>query len=351
MDEDGGYTREDLDHLFRTVPSALAFLDREGRVVRVNSRFASLTGKPIEAHAGRTLREIAPQLAAQLAPANRKIIEEGDPVVTIEVQDIGRRADDDGRMHRAHCYPLTSRDGTVRGMSIVIDKIADQGSAPARRQNRAERGEAPSPGDGKALNRAVLNSLQDHVAVVDRAGNILAVNEAWKRFARENGGEAEVLGKGVNYLEVCRHAAGNSDKVAARALEGIQAVLVGSTHNFKMEYLCSSARAERCFVMKVVPLNHREGGAVITHTDITQRKAAEGILAEREQQLRIMADSLPVLIAYVDADQRYQFHNVAYERFFGVSREEIIGHTVSEVLGEAAYAEVRDDIRRALSGE
>src|SRR5262249_25599367 len=44
--------------------------------------------------------------------------------------------------------------------------------------------------ESQALNQAVLGSLVAHIAVLDRDGNIIAVNEAWKRFARENGGAA-----------------------------------------------------------------------------------------------------------------------------------------------------------------
>lgn len=81
------------------------------------------------------------------------------------------------------------------------------------------------------------------------------------------------------------------------------------------------------------------------------RRRVEEALVANERQLRAMADSLPVLIAYVDEQERYRFNNVAYEHFLGISRTEIHGRTVREVLGEAAYEAVRCPIGRALSGE
>src|SRR5215467_4190820 len=81
--------------------------------------------------------------------------------------------------------------------------------------------------DGE-LGFAVLNSLADHIAVLDREGTIIAVNEAWKRFALENGArDTKQLSVGVNYLHICRTALFRKDRAAAGALEGVASVLSG----------------------------------------------------------------------------------------------------------------------------
>ncbi len=64
-----------------------------------------------------------------------------------------------------------------------------------------------------------------------------------------------------------------------------------------------------------------------------------------------MADAVPILISYVDREQRYRFVNRAYERWFGIDRSEIEGKTLAEVLGPEAYNRVRDHAARALAGE
>jgi len=51
------------------------------------------------------------------------------------------------------------------------------------------RGLADELRESEAFRRAVLDSLSPHIAVLDDSGRIVAVNEAWRRFARENGGE------------------------------------------------------------------------------------------------------------------------------------------------------------------
>ena len=78
-----------------------------------------------------------------------------------------------------------------------------------------------------------------------------------------------------------------------------------------------------------------------------------GQLSSSDQQhlLQTIADAVPALICYVDAQQRYRFNNAAYERWFGYSREQITGKHLREVLGEDAYLTLQPTVERALAGE
>jgi PAS domain S-box-containing protein len=64
-----------------------------------------------------------------------------------------------------------------------------------------------------------------------------------------------------------------------------------------------------------------------------------------------VVDDLPLLVSYVDAQQRYRFNNMAYERFFGVKLKAMYGKTMRELLGEDAYRTVRPYIEQALAGK
>ena len=75
------------------------------------------------------------------------------------------------------------------------------------------------------------------------------------------------------------------------------------------------------------------------------------LMRESEKQLRLIADALPALVSYVDAEHRYQFVNKTYTDWFGHKPEEIIGKHVREVLGEAAYAAILPAMERVFSGE
>lgn len=64
-----------------------------------------------------------------------------------------------------------------------------------------------------------------------------------------------------------------------------------------------------------------------------------------------MADAVPILIGYVDREERYRFVNRAYERWFGVDRSRIEGRTLKEVLGDEAYGRLRHHVASALGGQ
>lgn len=155
--------------------------------------------------------------------------------------------------------------------------------------------------ESEAFNQAVLNSLEAQIAVLDRNGTIIAVNEAWQRFARQNGGE-EFLAKtgvGINYLEVCRRAQGAGAEGAQEALAGIQAVLAGASARFSLEYACHSPAEERWFLMYVSPLSSRQGGAVASHVTISQHKKIEAEkirlyeeVSRQRQQLRALSQQV-----------------------------------------------------------
>src|SRR5215207_1583870 len=70
-----------------------------------------------------------------------------------------------------------------------------------------------------------------------------------------------------------------------------------------------------------------------------------------ELQLKQIADHLPALIAYVDADQRYRFNNMAYEHWIGQTPESLYGVHLRDAVGAPTYERVRPYIEAALAGE
>jgi PAS domain S-box-containing protein len=74
-------------------------------------------------------------------------------------------------------------------------------------------------------------------------------------------------------------------------------------------------------------------------------------LAASADQLQLITDSLPVLISYLDHQQRYQFNNKTYEDWFGLPRNQVYGKTVAEVLGPEAYRKLEGHINSVLAGQ
>jgi PAS domain S-box-containing protein len=83
----------------------------------------------------------------------------------------------------------------------------------------------------------------------------------------------------------------------------------------------------------------------------TMRQQAEEEVRGGEERFRLIADSLPGPLSYVDMNQCYRFSNKAYEEWFGVPREQLKGRPVRDILGPAAYETVKPYIEKALEGQ
>jgi PAS domain S-box-containing protein len=75
-----------------------------------------------------------------------------------------------------------------------------------------------------------------------------------------------------------------------------------------------------------------------------------GASQRSENELRLITDILPVLVAYIDSEEKYLRVNQAFELWFGRTKEQVVGQTVQQVLG-ANYARLEGNIKRALRGE
>ncbi|MEQ8263669.1 chemotaxis protein CheB [Pseudohaliea sp.] len=119
--------------------------------------------------------------------------------------------------------------------------------------------------------QGTLDSLSEHIAVLDGEGTITMVNDAWRNFARANGDrDLKATGPGMNYLEACACLGNDSDddNSAGEARAGIAAVLDEQRDSFTLRYPCHSPTERRWFVMHAAPVKGG-GGAVVSHIDIT----------------------------------------------------------------------------------
>jgi len=167
--------------------------------------------------------------------------------------------------------PRFNADGEFLGYIGTCVDITQQKEIEERIRESAE------------FNNKVLASLYSQIAIIEKSGKILAVNDAWVSFARENGKLTSDIGS--NYLDECYRAANEGDMNARRAATGIKSVLEGEIKNFEMEYPCNSPEEFRTFLMRVVPLQTATGGGVISHTDVSRMKLAELESAELRREL------------------------------------------------------------------
>ena len=85
--------------------------------------------------------------------------------------------------------------------------------------------------------------------------------------------------------------------------------------------------------------------------EIEDRQQAEAALRRSEEKLRLIANGLPVLIAYADNKKRYRFNNHAYEKWLGLVPNEIYGLHLRHVHGKEVYEDIQQYVEQVLAGE
>lgn len=142
-----------------------------------------------------------------------------------------------------------------------------------------------------ALERAVLDSMSANIAVLDAQGTIRAVNRSWRDFAKQNAPSGmETTPRtdiGTNYLEVLQSSEDIMGVGGDDVRRALVQVLGKQRSSFSVEYPCHSPQTARWFRMSVTPLEHEDGGAVIAHTDITERVMSELRSKQDGQRLQL----------------------------------------------------------------
>jgi two-component system sensor histidine kinase TtrS len=193
------------------------------------------------------------------------------------------------------------------------------------------------------LAQTVLDALAAQVAVIDEAGEIVSVNQAWREFAKTNAGDPQAMSEGANYLAVCDEAEGPDSHWAHQAATGLRLVVSGAERQFYLEYPCDSPTESRWFILRGTPC-HSQGQrfVVVSHDDITQRKHAEQRLEERDRQLqRIdrmgLMQELAAGIGHELKQPLAAIHNYS---------EGILQQLKQDPMTETTLARVRDGVAR-----
>lgn len=274
-------------YLLDETPSAVAIRDLSGKLIYCNEACAKMYGYKSSADmVGTSFGDILPQEYKEDFEKNirPKLLEgpwSGEVIL--------KRTDDTYIDVSVSTNVLKRPDGTPWAIYGILSDITEHRKAEQALHENEE------------LLRVVQNSLMANIAVLDREGNIIAVNEAWERFARENGDPTlSSTGVGVNYLDVCRHALGPFSEGAKEALDGLQVILDGAESEFELIYPCPSPYVDRWFTMRAAPLRSERGGLVVSHVDITERIQAEMELAKRNQQLEVLSFASRQINAVLD---------------------------------------------------
>jgi PAS domain S-box-containing protein len=257
-----------LESLLAASPLGIAFLDRDLRYLRINESMAALNGRPAAEHIGRHVRDILPQLADELEPLLRNVLDSGQALMNMEVTG------PDGRHLLANFFPVRNAAGSVTGIGSIVLDVTE-----AKRAQAALRAE-------QARLQSILEYAPAAIWIKDASGRIVIANQ---KLAESLGHSLEnTMGHRSDELlsatEAAQHV--SHDEIVTREHRAIQ-----------VEETIATEQGVRTFLTVKFPIPGDPpliGGVA---TEITERKRIE-------DELRAAVRAREDLLAIVSHDLR-----------------------------------------------
>ncbi|HEX5803346.1 MAG TPA: PAS domain S-box protein [Azospira sp.] len=336
--------RRDLaekDSLFRSffeaVPAGMCTLDREMRYRLVNPAMARINGKPLDAYAGRTVRELHPTLLARLAPIHHDVFANGRELDEVEFS--GETAGQPGVVGhwQSTFFPIRDSAGQVSAMGcFVVEVSAQKAAEESLRRN-------------ETLLASVLDLLPVGVWVTDPNGRIVRSNPAGEKiWAGKRPVGPERYGEYKGWWADSGRPLGSDEWALARAIH------TGETVLGEMVDIESFDGVRKTILNSAMPLHDQHGqllGAIAVNEDITGiRKAQEEMRIARDFFERTF-DAAPVGMAVANIEGRYIKVNRAMTDFIGYTAEELMAMTYLDITHPDDAGPNRDMRDSLIAGE
>lgn len=184
--------------------------------------------------------------------------------------------------------------------------------------------------DDSVFARSVLDSQVARIAVLDANCIIIAVNEPWKKFATDNGASRETIeGIGIDYFAT---AGASGDPEVLTALDGIRQVLEHKSPVFSYEYYFDLPDGKFWFEMFVTPLKNKQGGVVVTHYSIDERKRAELLILQQRAHLNAIFHGAEEGIIAISSRNQIARINDPGLKILGLDKENVIGKQFGQLF-------------------
>jgi diguanylate cyclase (GGDEF)-like protein/PAS domain S-box-containing protein len=324
----------EIEQVYQYSPVGLVLMDMDYRFVRINKRMADINGPPVEAHIGRTLREVVPDLADYLIALYRPVYERGEPVLNIEIDGRTPKEPDVLRHWLANFFPFRSETGEVIGLIGAVIDITERKRQEASLRESEERF------------RTIFESVTDAIFVHDiAAGKFVDVNQRavdMFGFSRD-----ELLASSIPDLSEA-----TPDLAEAEARTRIESAMAGNPQTF--EWRCKK-KGGAAFWVEIGCRAAKFGGRdhlLATVHDIDARKDAEDRLTRlsRFDTLTGLANRRAFVAALEGAiaDRRRRRGGVAIlfldlDSFKDVN--DTLGHPVGDRLLQAVARRLSDSVR------
>lgn len=315
-----------LAALVDNTPVGFAFLDPQLRYMRVNAALAQTNGLPVEAHPGRSLREVNPGLAHSLEPLLQRVMDSSVPVVNLEVSGEGKGTPGALRHTLVSVFAVHSPTGKFFGLAVfVLDNTEHKQTQEALLDNQA-------------VLQNLFESAPDAIVVVDPQGIIQRLNAQVKNlFGYEHD---ELLGQRVEVLIPERfhnphlsHRKTYSDAAVARPMgAGLE--------------LYARRKDGSEFPVDIMLSPMGTGGLVIaTVRDIGERTRLQADLRRSEQRFRQALRGSNIVVSQLDTQLRYTWIHNPHPSF---KPEDIVGKRDDELIPLQYATPLMELMRAAL---
>jgi PAS domain S-box-containing protein len=202
--------------------------------------------------------------------------------------------------------------------------------------------------EAQPILQSVLDALPACVAILDEAGQIVAVNVAWRGCAEADPSAGPAGTVGANYLELCRADSGRASPVAAVLAKAIQEIVAGERCDFSLEYACGPQADSRWLAVRISPFAApRPAWLVIAFEEVTQRKIVEEELRLRDRAMAASGEGI-VITDPQKPNNPIVYVNTGFERITGYPRDAAIGQSCRFLQGADTNPDALAEIRAAL---
>jgi len=359
----------------RTVTHAavgIAIGTPDGHWLEVNQRFCDIVGHPRHELIGASATDIV--YPADVEPGRvllRRVVQGERDALNVEMRFV--HADGKVSWAQVGASALLDEDGFIENVVTVVTDIDQrkrmQHELETLQHSLEERIEARTAELNEALEKLkgemtirelvqralieekehfqnTLSNASDAFIETDRHGRIVSWNlSAEKIFGWSR---SEAVGRSL-FETIVPLALRNRHQTAfGHFMESGTGELLG-----KRVELTLLRRSGEAFPVELTLGATEVGGEQLVNAflhDISRRKTDEYVLRESAQRLKTITDNVPAMIAFIDSDLHYRFHNRAYTDWFGIPPNGLVGTDAREFWGLAAYEDLRPALTAVLRG-
>lgn len=175
-----------LDSLIAHAPIGIALFDADLRFITINDQAAAIDGISKDAHLGKTVCELLPELGPKVETLLRQVRDTGKPLIGAHITGETPAAPGQRRHWIANYYPVQDGIGRAGAIGAVALEITDLKRAEDELRRAEER------------IRSVVNNVIDGIITIDERGMVQSFNPAAERLFGYSA--SEVTGQNVKML-------------------------------------------------------------------------------------------------------------------------------------------------------